>query len=70
MNNFCKFRYFIPEDGDDEKHPNVFKVDKDSNLTLADIKKVHKLSTVISSECSDCTYRRLSLFRVPIISAS
>jgi hypothetical protein len=32
-------RYFIPEDGDDEAHPNVFKVLQDSGVTLADIKQ-------------------------------
>ena len=32
-------RYFIPEDGDDPEHPNVFKLPKDSPLTLGEIKR-------------------------------
>ena len=32
-------RYFVPEDGDDMNHPNVFRVNSNS-ITLGDLKKV------------------------------
>ena len=35
------FRYFIPEDGDDEKHPNIFKVD-DCNANSISLEKLKK----------------------------
>jgi hypothetical protein len=34
-------KYFIPEDGDEQGHPNVFRATGNAqNLTLAQIKKV------------------------------
>ena len=35
-------KYFIPEDGDDQSHPNVFELNIGSNKkpTLADIRSV------------------------------
>ena len=38
-------RYIIPEDGDDQSHPNVFKFDSRSNteVSASDIIKVMRL---------------------------
>lgn len=37
-------RYFVPEDGDDAQHPNVYQSDSNGSLTLADIKRSFPLS--------------------------
>jgi hypothetical protein len=39
-------KYFIPEDGDDQSHPNVFNLDCNAQPTLAAIKKVYFLFTL------------------------
>jgi hypothetical protein len=33
-----RVKYFIPEDGDDEQHPNLFTLSKDKGLTLKDLR--------------------------------
>ncbi len=33
-------KYFIPEDGDDQRHPNVFICDDTDRPTLSEIRKV------------------------------
>ncbi len=39
MLKFC-CRYFIPEDGDDEKHPNCFLLEETKAVTLHIVKQV------------------------------
>jgi hypothetical protein len=36
-------RYFVPEDGDDASHPNVFRVNSNS-LTLGELRQVSPTS--------------------------
>lgn len=37
-------RYFVPEDGDDSQHPNVYQSDNNGSITLGDIKRSFPLS--------------------------
>jgi hypothetical protein len=37
-------RYFVPEDGDDPKHPNVYQAELGRNVTLSAIKKSFPLA--------------------------
>lgn len=36
-------KYFIPEDGDEQNHPNVFKLESGNQLNVSDIKSVSSL---------------------------
>ena len=42
MNQRTEINYFIPSDGDDESHPNVYYINKNiDNIKLVDIRKVY-----------------------------
>jgi hypothetical protein len=47
-------KYFIPDDGDDQNHPNVFFMPS-NNLTVGDIRKVISNKYLAEPYCADFT---------------
>ena len=42
MNSKTVIQYYIPEDGDDMEHPNVYSIDKKmTSITVTDIRNVN-----------------------------